>query len=188
MLADQPSPRVQGVLAANLRRLRIARSLSLSELARATGLSKATLSSIEGGRCNPTVGTIERLARALSVSLAELLETPPLEQIRVVRAMLDEPDPSVGLRSRELDTFAPFETAKLAEIALGPRQIHEFEPDVDGSRGHVYVLQGRLITGPTERISELAAGDYASFPLDVPYLFETRRHPARLLLLTQRPR
>ena len=49
---------VQETLAANLRRLRIARHLSLSELARATSMSKATLSSIENGRANPTVDTL----------------------------------------------------------------------------------------------------------------------------------
>ena len=55
--------------AANLRRLRIARHLSLSELARATAISKATLSSIENGRANPTVETLAALAGALRVPL-----------------------------------------------------------------------------------------------------------------------
>src|SRR5438105_13004998 len=76
---------VQGVLAANLRRLRIARHLSLSELARATGVSKATLSGIENGRANPTVDTLAGLAAALRVSLAELLAELPLGEVRVVR-------------------------------------------------------------------------------------------------------
>ena len=81
MLASRP----QDVLAANLRRLRIARRLSLSELARATGMSKATLSSVESGRSNPTVETLAALAAALRVSLGELLEEPPLGEVRVVR-------------------------------------------------------------------------------------------------------
>src|SRR6201987_2642878 len=76
---------VQGVLAANLRRLRIPRRLSLSELARATSISKATLSSIENGRANPTVDTLAGLAGELRVSIAELLEEPPLGEIRIVR-------------------------------------------------------------------------------------------------------
>ena len=59
------APRPQDVLAANLRRLRIARRLSLSELARATGMSKATLSSVESGRSNPTIETLAALAGAL---------------------------------------------------------------------------------------------------------------------------
>src|SRR6476659_5677312 len=63
---------IQGVLAANLRRLRIARHLSLSELGRATGISKATLSSIENGRANPTVDTLAGLAGIPQRGLDEL--------------------------------------------------------------------------------------------------------------------
>ena len=79
------APRPQDVLAANLRRLRIARRLSLSELARATGMSKATLSSVESGRSNPTIETLAALAGALRVALGELLEEPPVGEVRIVR-------------------------------------------------------------------------------------------------------
>ena len=47
-----------------------------------------------------------------------------------------------------------------------------------------YVLEGKLIAGPVERVTELSAGDYASFPVDAPHLFEAGRKPARALLLT----
>src|SRR3954468_17411658 len=77
---------LQAQLAANLRRLRIARHLSLSELARATSMSKATLSGIENGRANPTIETLSALAAALRVPLVELLEEPPVPPVRVVRA------------------------------------------------------------------------------------------------------
>src|SRR5271167_3453133 len=147
MLADRTSPRVQDVLAANLRRLRIARSLSLSELARATGMSKATLSSVESGRCNPTVGTIASLASALRVSLGELLEELPLGEVRVVRASQSPPESSAELSRRELDVFAPSEMAELSEMVLRPRCVHEPEPRAGGSRAHTYVFQGRLIAG-----------------------------------------
>jgi hypothetical protein len=48
----------------------------------------------------------------------------------------------------------------------------------------VYVLEGRLIAGPVERVTELTSGDYASFPVDVPHVYETGRTPARALVLT----
>jgi quercetin dioxygenase-like cupin family protein len=49
------------------------------------------------------------------------------------------------------------------------------------------VLQGKLITGPVELSTELAAGDYASFPTDVPHLYEAGRTPARALVISQAP-
>jgi transcriptional regulator with XRE-family HTH domain len=164
------APRPQDLLAANLRRLRIARRLSLSELARATGMSKATLSSIESGRSNPTVETLASLAEALRVSLGELLEEPPLGDVRVIRAG--------GLDRVEQAGVA------LSERGWGPHEVEEPEPALAGTRAGVYVLEGKLIAGPVERVTELTVGDYASFPVDVPHMYETERARARALVLT----
>lgn len=181
IVADQPNPRVGEVLAGNLRRLRIARHLSLSELARATAISKATLSSIENARANPTVETLASLAQALRVSLSELLEELPLGEVLVVRATASGLETRGDLRTRTVTSAASFE---LVEVALSARQTRELEPDAAGYRKHVYVLHGKLITGPVERITELGAGDYASFPANVPHVYETGRHPARALVLS----
>jgi transcriptional regulator with XRE-family HTH domain len=167
------------VLAANLRRLRIARRLSLSELARGTGMSKATLSSVESGRSNPTIETLAALAGALRVSLGELLEEPPLGEVRIVRARRG------GAPARELDRIEDV-GVELSERAWDARRLDEPEPKPTGARAGVYVLEGKLIAGPVERVTELSAGDYASFPIDVPHLYETGRTAARVLILTYR--
>lgn len=168
MLATRP----QEVLAANLRRLRIARRVSLSELARATGMSKATLSSVESGRSNPTIETLSALAAALRVSLGELLEEPPLDEVRIVRRGRQ------GVLDRSDDGL------ELVERAWAARQVDEPEAAPAGTRAGVYVLDGKLLAGPVERVTELSPGDYASFPIDGPYLYETRRAAARALILT----
>lgn len=187
MITDERATRVQEVLAANLRRLRIARHLSLSELARATGMSKATLSGIERGRCNPTVDTLASLAAALRVSFGELLEEPPLGEVRVIRASQRPGPGAAAIWRADLDSLAPAGEGSLTEMALAPRQLDEPKPLASGARAHLYVLQGKLIAGPRERVTELAPGDYASFPVDVPHAYESGRHPARALLLTQVP-
>jgi transcriptional regulator with XRE-family HTH domain len=76
----------RAALAANLRRLRVAARTSLSELARATGVGKATLSAIENGRGNPTVETLAALAAALGVPVVDLLAVPEPAPVTVVRA------------------------------------------------------------------------------------------------------
>ena len=176
---------VQGVLAANLRRLRIARHLSLSELARATRISKATLSSIENGRANPTVDTLAGLAGALRVSIAELLEEPPLGEVRIVRGAQARVSQLDGIAQRGLDEFAVDGELRLAEICVAAHQAHELDAKAVGSRADVFVLEGKLIAGPVERITELTAGDYTSFPTDVPHVYEAGRDRARALLLSQ---
>jgi transcriptional regulator with XRE-family HTH domain len=181
MLAHDAAPRPQDVLAANLRRLRIARRLSLSELARATSMSKATLSSVESGRSNPTIETLAALAGALRVTLGELLEEPPLDDVRIVRAGHGGLGPNSPVRP--LDRVAE-DGVELSERAWAPRQLDEPEPASAGARAGVYVLDGKLIAGPVERLTELGPGDYASFPIDAPYVYETERTGARALVLT----
>ena len=176
---------VQARLATNLRRLRIARHLSLSELARATGISKATLSGIENERANPTVETLAGLAAALRVSLVDLLEDLALPDVRVVRASAATPPPRNGMPRRLIDEIAGQAPVEVSELRLPAGQNLEGGLGPRGSRVHLYVLEGKMIAGPVEQSTELAPGDYAAFPADVPHGYETLRWPARALLLTQ---
>jgi transcriptional regulator with XRE-family HTH domain len=182
MIPERDGTEVQDRLAANLRRLRIARHLSLSELARATTMSKATLSGIENGRANPTIETLASLAAALRVSLVELLDELPLGDVRVVRAADARFGRHDGIAHRLLETA---ESLEVAEIALDALQVREVEPKPGGARASLYVLEGPLIAGPVERSTELGAGDYIAFPADVPHVYSAGRRPARALLLTR---
>jgi transcriptional regulator with XRE-family HTH domain len=186
MIDDEKGSDIRRVLGANLRRVRIARHLSLSELARTTGMSKATLSGIENAHANPTVETVAGLVDALRISFADLLEQPPLGEIRVVRSTHVQAS-AESKPQRLLEKVSSNASVEVAELALTAHQTHEAEAKPAGARTHVYVLAGTLIAGPAERYTELASGDYASFPADVPQLYETARHAARALLLTQVP-
>src|ERR1700759_2805729 len=163
---------IQRLAAANLRRLRTARHLSLSELGRATGISKATLSSIENGRANPTVDTRAGLAGALRVSIAELLEELPLGEIRIVRGAQSRLSQLDGIPQRGLDELDVDGELRVAEITLAACQACQLGAGPVASRAHLFVLVGKLIAGPVERITELTSGDYASFPTDFPHVYE----------------
>lgn len=60
----------QSDLGAMLARARAERHLSQPDLSRASGVQQAEISRIENGRANPTMATIDRLARALKVRVA----------------------------------------------------------------------------------------------------------------------
>jgi transcriptional regulator with XRE-family HTH domain len=187
MIDDGIGIDVQRVLAANLRRMRIARHLSLSELARAAGVGKATLSGIEAARANPTVDTLAGLAAALRTSVGALLEEPPLGEVRIVRATHGVPPPGDGVPRRALDAIPSGASVELAELVLAPLQRSEAPARASGARAHLYVRAGTVLAGPAERHTELAAGDYASFPADVAQVYEAGRRAVSALLLTQTP-
>jgi transcriptional regulator with XRE-family HTH domain len=77
---------VAGAVALNLRRLRASRQWSLDTLAARSGVSKGMLVQLEGARTNPSLGTLCRVAEALSVSLTALIETDDQPPVQVVPA------------------------------------------------------------------------------------------------------
>jgi len=64
-----------GIVAANVRRLRVERKLTQEQLAHDAGIDLTYLGGIERGRRNPSVSVLARLADALSVHPALLLTT-----------------------------------------------------------------------------------------------------------------
>src|SRR5437588_9068898 len=65
-----------GHLAANVRQLRDARGLTQQQMAKVSGLPRATWANLESGSANPTLAVLHRVAAALQVSIEELLGAP----------------------------------------------------------------------------------------------------------------
>src|SRR6478672_8573993 len=63
-------------VAENLRVRRKARGMSLDDLARSSGVSRAALSQIETCKSNPTVGVLWKIAVGLGIPFAELVGAP----------------------------------------------------------------------------------------------------------------
>jgi len=57
-----------------LRRLRKVKKLTRYALAKRAGISPAYVTKLEEGRSDPTIGMLQRLAKALGVPVTELLE------------------------------------------------------------------------------------------------------------------
>jgi len=60
-------------LGRNLKRIRMAKSISQGDISRALEVHKGYISNIENGKLNPTLATIAKLAKAIGVSVNELL-------------------------------------------------------------------------------------------------------------------
>lgn len=101
-------------LAANVRQLRQARGLSQVQAAKLAELARPTWAHIETGAANPTLSVLRRIARALSVTIDELISPPraacqhyakgALPRRQRTRCQIDKllPDPIAGM---EFDRF-----------------------------------------------------------------------------------
>lgn len=57
-----------------LREIRTRKNISIRKLAKKSGVSKATISNIEGGMVDPKVVTISKLCNALGVEINEMVD------------------------------------------------------------------------------------------------------------------
>jgi len=61
-------------LAENMKKIRERKNMSQGDICRDLGVDRAYISNIESGKQNPTLSTIERIAKALDVTVDELLK------------------------------------------------------------------------------------------------------------------
>ena len=61
-------------LGQNLKRIRTEKGISQGDIVRTLGMPKSFVSSIENGKTNPTLATITKLAKAVGVSVGELMK------------------------------------------------------------------------------------------------------------------
>lgn len=161
------------VIARSLRRERDRTGLSLSEVAKRAGVAKSTLSQLESGTGNPSVETLWSLCVALEVPFSHLVD-PPRPAVRIVRAGEAPSIPSE--QSQFLGTLLascpPGARRDIYVITLEPGAPRNAEPHIPGTIEHMTVAAGRVRTGPADDPVDLGAGDYASFPGDVPHVYE----------------
>ena len=63
---------LQLIVGKNIQRIRESKGISQQELAAKCNFEKSNMSRLEAGRVNPTLSTLEKVAKALDISLAEL--------------------------------------------------------------------------------------------------------------------
>ncbi|MFF4378334.1 helix-turn-helix domain-containing protein [Kitasatospora sp. NPDC001547] len=176
---------VRGVLAANLKRVRAQRGLSLSELSRQAGVGKATLSQLESGAGNPTLETVLGLSRVLGVPISDLVEARPADEVTVVRAADTE-----VLSGRGVD-LRPLRRIECGDAVF---EVYDQVVRIDGTQisaghggtEHTVVQAGRLRVRAGRREVELGPGDYVGFDAALPHSYTAvSGEPVRSVLLLQ---
>ncbi|MEC3981395.1 helix-turn-helix domain-containing protein [Amycolatopsis sp. H20-H5] len=174
------------VLAANLRALRDLGGLSLSELARRSGIAKGTLSQLESGMGNPTIETVFSLSNALDVPVSSLLTERLDPDVVLVRSSELEVLSSNAVDLRMLRRMDVTETVfELFDQRVRPGQVQHSSGHP--GREHVVVTSGVLRVGPPEAPFELGPGDYVCFPAQQPHTYETVGGPVVSVLLLEYP-
>ncbi|WP_316233690.1 helix-turn-helix domain-containing protein [Bradyrhizobium sp. SZCCHNPS2010] len=162
------------VLGRNLRRLRTRRGHSLERLARQSGVSRAMLGQIETGKSVPTISVLWKVASALDVPFAQLLESEAPRGPVILRGsdakLLTSNNGKFA--SRALFPFERSRTVEFYELRIAPLHRETAEAHLPGTRENLFVARGVVeISVGSDKPMTLAEGDAALFEADVPHVY-----------------
>jgi len=139
---------VSALVGKNLRRLRKQHRLSLEELARQSGVSRAMLGQIEQAKSIPSIKTLWQVAQALGVSVSWFLESrdqsqvwliaPPTDSTRALNAGEGELRSLQQVADVSRDAFYELRLAPGAALSL-PASTASRRVNVVVSHGHLHV-------------------------------------------------
>ena len=169
-----PAPEVvTAAVGRNVRAERSRKAWTLDDLAARSGVSKGMLVQVEQARSNPSIATICRLATALGVSVASLVEAPEMPTARVVSPgegiVLWSGKP--GSASTLLVGSGTREQVELWDVRMAPQDGYAGEAHPAGTRELLLVIEGELtleVDGTAYRVPQGAA---AAFVADRPHAY-----------------
>jgi transcriptional regulator with XRE-family HTH domain len=161
------------VVGANLRRLRSRRGLSLEKLAHKCGVSRAMLGQIELGQSAPTINVLWKIARALDVTFATLIQAREAGGTTLLKKDQAKVLTSHGghFSSRALFPFDGPRRAELYELRLAPRAKEPADAHAPGTVENLVVASGHLELVVGKETHRLDEGDAIVFEADVPHAY-----------------
>lgn len=174
------------IVGRNLRRLRTRRGHSLERLAKLSGVSRAMLSQIETGKSAPTINLLWKVATALEVPFATLMNGQDLRGTTVLlrdRAkILTSSDGRFS--SRALFPFSSERKVEFYELRLAANHREEAEAHAPGTLENLVVTQGTVeIIAGREAPQILGEGDAIAFEADVPHSYRNLRGSEAVMYL-----
>lgn len=177
-------------LGRRLRQERLRRGLTLKQIESRVGISATHLSDIERGKCSPTVGVLDKLARALETRSALLLDTLATPSVRVTRS---------GERQTVLSSCGTVRSEGITPLAHQSKlsllhKTYEIAPDRQiHERKHlgeefITVLEGRLCVLVAGEEHHLEAGDSIHFKSGLPHGFRNEGETRVRVLAATTPR
>ncbi|MBP2703262.1 helix-turn-helix transcriptional regulator [Microbispora sp. RL4-1S] len=180
---------INAAIAANVRGQRAHRGMTLDELAARSSVSRGMLVQIEQGRTNPSVNTLTRIADALGVTVARLVEVADTPVVRVVDAaeVVTFAHPGSGSARLLVGTDAPA-ILELWDWRLGPGEHHDGDAHPAGTREMLTVLDGELTLTVYGHSHTIGVGGAVVFSADRPHRYANDgAAPLRFVMVVTEP-
>lgn len=179
--ADEPATRptdktdasLVPLLGVNLRRHRLLRGLTLDALSLASGVSRAMLGQIELGKSAPTINVLWKVARALDIPFARLLEEDTSGATIVMRRRDGRSivNQAGTFSSRPLIPSGSLRRVEFYELTIKPGATEAAEPHAVGTIESLVLSRGIVEIDTSTEHHLLAPGDSIVFAADTPHAY-----------------
>lgn len=183
------SPKTETSIGITLRTLRENRGLSIRTLATNSGFSPSFLSQVENSQASPSIGSLERIARALGVTLGEFFNGMEASAHAVCRRAERREVESRWSRARIQALFPSGLSHTLIPllIALQPQGRSSKGMETSTAEQFAFVLEGDVKLFLLKEEHDLTQGDAVTILAGAPHRWENRSTlPVEILLVSPR--
>lgn len=160
------------IIAANFKKLREERKLSLDKVAELTGISKSMLGQIERGESNPSITTIWAIVNGLKIQFSTLINTPQVDTTLINEQDI-QPLVEDGGKYRLYPIF-PHEGNRHFEVYILEIEKGGYSSSsahVDGTQELVTVFEGELTIRVNNEEYTMKSGTSIRFRADKPHSY-----------------
>jgi transcriptional regulator with XRE-family HTH domain len=178
------------VIGEHIRRLRSDRGLSVRAFAAQTGFSPSFISQLENGQVSPSLGSMQKIAEALGVTLGEFFGAAangeePLIVRTEDRRRMDSTWTDAHIES--LGAMARIRRLEPVLVIFGPGGKSGKHPHAPSREEFAFIVKGEVTLTLADEENTMLAGDSVTLPAQAPRLWENRTQQiAEIMIVSSR--
>lgn len=177
------------MIAFNLKSLRKERNLTLGQLSKLSGISKAMLSDMEKGESNPTINTIWKIANGLNVPYTRLMEETEKRSTVIHKSDIAvQTDAHAHYRIYCYFKNTPVRNFEFFHVELDAHSSNATVGHSVKTEEYIYVIYGELVLRTETEEHVLQEGDALVFDSDLQHTYINRQDtPVRFAVINFYP-
>ena len=180
------------VIGDHIRRLRLKRHVSLRAFAVQTGFSPSFISQLENGQVSPSLGSMQKIADALGVTLGEFFADATASEESLIVRPADRRRLDSTWTDAHLEALGSMARSRRLEpvlVIFGPGGRSGKHAHAHSREQFAFVVKGRATLTLGDEESELVPGDAVTLPAQAPHRWENHTTEAvEILIISARLR
>jgi quercetin dioxygenase-like cupin family protein/DNA-binding XRE family transcriptional regulator len=161
----------------HIRRLRMKRHASVRSFAAQTGFSPSFISQLENGQVSPSLGSMQKIAEALGVTLGEFFAAAATDEESLVVRLGDRRRVDSTWTDAHIESLGPMGRSRRLEPVLamfGPGGKSGKHTHSNPHEEFAFVVKGQVTLSFADEEHTLESGDGVTLPAHAPHRWENR--------------